>query len=158
MATCRTLRHNRAMSRLLPASVLLLCLAQAACDAPAPSSRASHPPAQGAGGGDRIEWRGRMPCADCDAIDTHLLLRREGAARDYVLTEVYQVGDGATRFVEHGRWRQERALLRLQDDAGGRRAYALLPDGRLQPRDWHGRPLSPGAGDFLVPVTATTAP
>jgi hypothetical protein len=34
----------------------------------------------------------------------------------------------------------------------------LLPEGRLQPRDWHGRPLSPGADDFLVPVTATTAP
>jgi len=157
MATCRTLRHNRAMPRLLPASILLSCLALAACDAPAPSSRANHPPALDAGG-DRIEWRGRMPCADCDAIDTHLLLRREGATRDYTLTEVYQAGDDATRFVERGRWRQEHALLRLQDGAGSRRAYALLPDGRLQARDWHGRPLAPGPGDFLVPVTATTAP
>jgi hypothetical protein len=79
-------------------------------------------------------------------------------ARHYTLTEVYQAGDGGARFVENGRWRQERALLRLQGDAGGQRAYALLPDGRLQPRDRHGRALPTGNGDFLVPVTATTAP
>jgi hypothetical protein len=153
------LRHNRAMPRLLPAFVLLPCLALAACDAPAPSSPATgaRAPALDAGDG-RIEWRGSLPCADCDAIDTRLSLLRDGAARNYTLTEVYQAGEGGARFVEHGRWRQERALLRLQDGAGGHRAYALLPDGRLQPRDRHGRPLSPGADDFLVPVTATTAP
>ena len=159
MATCTTLRHNRAMPRSLPASILLLCIALAACDAPTPASRAPRlqAPALDAGGG-RIQWQGRLPCADCDAIDTQLLLLRNGAARNYTLTEVYQAGDGGARFVEKGQWRQERALLRLQDGAGSRRAYALLPDGRLQPRDWHGRPLSPGADDFLVPVTATTAP
>jgi hypothetical protein len=159
MATCRTLRHNRAMPRLLPASVLLLCLALAACDAPSPSSRApgARVPALDAGGG-RIEWQGSLPCADCDAIDTRLLLQRNGATRNYTLTEVYLASDGGARFVENGHWRQDRALLRLQDAAGSRRAYALLPDGRLQPRDWHGRPLSPGADDFLVPITATTAP
>jgi hypothetical protein len=159
MATCTTLRHNRAMSRSLPASILLLFIALAACDAPVPASRAPRlqAPALDAGGG-RIQWQGRLPCADCDAIDTQLLLQRNGAARNYTLTEVYQAGDGGARFVEKGQWRQERALLQLQDGAGSRRAYALLPDGRLQPRDWHGRPLSPGADDFLVPVTATTAP
>jgi hypothetical protein len=111
------------MPRFLPASVLLLCLALAACDAPAPSSRAPgpRPPALDAGGG-RIEWQGRLPCADCDAIDTRLLLQRNGAARNYTLTEVYQAGDGGARFVENGHWRQDRALLRLQDGAGSRRA------------------------------------
>lgn len=160
MAMCRVLRHNRAMPRFLPASLLLPCLALAACDAPSPSvahAPGVQAPALDAGDG-RIEWQGRLPCADCDAIDTRLLLQRDGAARDYTLTEVYQDGDGGARFVETGHWRQERALLRLHDGAGSRRAYALLPDGRLQPRDWHGRPLSPGADDVLVPVTATTAP
>lgn len=147
------------MHRLLPVPVLLLCIALAGCDAPAPSAPARGPqdPALDAGGGS-IQWQGRLSCADCDAIDTHLLLRRDGAARHYILTEVYQAADGGARFIERGQWRQERDLLRLLDDAGGRRTYALLPDGRLQARDRHGRPLSPDAGDFLVPVTATTAP
>lgn len=155
MATCRALRHNRGMSRLLPVPVLLLCIALAGCDAPPPS--AARAPALDAGGAS-IQWQGRLPCADCDAIDTELSLRRDGAKRHYTLTEVYQAAGGGARFVETGQWRQEHALLRLQDAGGGGRTYALLPDGRLQPRDRHGRQLPGDAANFLVPVTATTAP
>ncbi len=143
------------MPRLLPVPVLLLCVALAGCDAPPPSS-GTRAPALAAG--DGIQWQGRLPCADCEAIDTRLLLRRDGVARHYTLIEVYQAAGGDARFVEAGQWRQDGALLRLQDETGGHRTYALLPDGRLQPRDRHGRPLSSGAADFLVPVTATTAP
>jgi hypothetical protein len=143
------------MPRLLPAPVLLLCIALAGCDAPPPSGPRA--PALDAGGGS-IRWQGRLPCADCEAIDTKLLLRRDGAARRYTLTEAFQAADGGARFVETGQWRQERALLRLHADTGSRRTYGLLPDGRLQPRDRHGRSLASGAADFLVPVTATTAP
>ena len=143
------------MPRLLPAPVLLLCIALAGCDAPPPSG--TRAPALDAGSGS-IQWQGRLPCADCDAIDTRLLLRRDGAARRYTLAEAFQAADGGARFVETGRWRQERALLRLQADTGGDSTYALLPDGRLQPRDRHGQSLTSGAADFLLPVTTTTAP
>jgi copper homeostasis protein (lipoprotein) len=101
----------------------------------------------------RIEWRAMLPCADCDGIESQLVLRRAGPASEYTLSETFLVGDQGARFVEHGQWRQQRALLRLRGDGGSERVYALLPDGRLQQRDAHGRALRlPRAADTLMPV------
>lgn len=157
MAACTRLRHNRAMKRLLPAFALLPCVLLAACDAPAPRTPRAQPPTLAAGDGS-IQWQGRLPCADCSAIEVHLQLQRAGARRDYILVESYRAVDGGERFLERGQWRQQQALLHLHGSDGSRRVYALLPDGRLQPRDRHGRALSPRRDDALVPVTATAAP
>jgi hypothetical protein len=147
------LRHNRRMPRLLPACLLLAALL--------PGCERATPPAPAAADAfadeGSIEWQGLLACADCEAIDTRLLLQRGGSHRDYVLTETYLAGPEGARFVEHGRWRRDQALLRLQGDDGSKRVYALLPDGRLQPRDGHGRALPPRDDDFLLPVTVSDA-
>lgn len=102
----------------------------------------------------RVEWRAMLPCADCDGIESQLVLRRTGAASDYTLSETYVVGDQGARFLEHGRWQQRHDLLHLHGDGGSERVYALLPDGRLQQRDAHGQPLRlPRAADTLMPVS-----
>ncbi|RFP59210.1 hypothetical protein D0Y53_11520 [Luteimonas weifangensis] len=158
MAACTRLRHNRAMKRRLPAFALLPCVVLAACDAPAPRAPPAPVPALAAGDGS-IQWQGRLPCADCSAIEVQLQLQRAGTRRDYILTEVYRAAAGDARFLERGQWRQQQALLHLRGSDGSRRVYALLPDGRLQPRDRHGRALLPRRDDdALVPVAATTAP
>lgn len=176
MATCRAcpgldpgtprarLRHNRGMSpilsaRALPACAWLLSAALAGCGGPSSTNpQATTGLPQLDGGDGRIEWHGELACADCDAIDTRLVLQRGGEVRDYTLTETYLAADDSARFVEHGRWQRDDALLQLLGDGGGMRVYALLPDGRLQPRDGRGRRFPQREDDFLVPVTVASAP
>jgi hypothetical protein len=105
----------------------------------------------------RAEWRGRLPCADCDAIDAQLVLER-GSRDGYRLTENYRTGGTTTRFVEQGRWQRQDTLLRLRGEGGSLRVYALLPDGRLQPRGSHGATLTSADEDVLVPVSAEYTP
>lgn len=154
---CRTarlpLRHNRCMSCRRFASCLLLaaCCLPAACDV-------ARQPASGAlpldGGDGRIEWHGALPCADCDAIEVQLMLERAGDARRYELVETYIAEEGAARFTESGEWRQRDDLIELTGEAGVARRYAVLPDGRLQPRDARGRAFARREGDVLVPTDA----
>jgi hypothetical protein len=75
-----------------------------------------------------------------------------------VLTETYLAEDGDTRFVDGGQWQRDGDLLRLRGDAGDVHVYALMADGRLQPRDVQGRAFTPRDGDFLEPVTASDPP
>ena len=135
--------------RRLP--LLAAIVALAGCGrAPAPSA------ALPAGGG-AIEWQGERACVDCDGIATRLVLREGARGRDYELTETYSADGADARFDEHGRWRREDVLLRLQGDHGSLRWYALLPDGRLQPRGVHGDALpgDDGGDALLVPVAGT---
>jgi len=160
------MRHNSRMSLRhllaiptcrLHACAWLLGAVLVGCDGPSPpasqATQALHPLADGDG---RIEWRGVLACADCDGIDTQLVLQRVGNVSDYRLTEGYLAADQGARFVEHGQWTRQAELLRLRGDDGSRRVYALLPDGRLQPRDGHGNPLPPRVDDFLVPLTVSS--
>ena len=126
-----------------------LCLAAlAGCHrAPAPTPAAT-------GDAWSIEWQGERACADCDAIATRLVLREAARDRRYELTETYSADGVDARFAERGRWGRHAALLRLQGDGGSRRWYALLPDGRLSPRDAHGAPVA-GDDALLVPVAGT---
>lgn len=148
------------MNNRLSAGMLLLCLGLAACDGAAPAGSTSSPalPPSAMDAGDRIAWQAKLACADCDAIQTRLQLRRDGDARNYVLTEVYLAAGGDARFAEHGQWQQRDTLLHLQGNQGTRRAYGLLPDGRLQPLDRHGRALSRDGNDLLLPAGAAQAP
>lgn len=100
-------------------------------------------------GDGRVEWHGTAPCADCAGIDTRLVLERDGQDRGYMLVETYVADAGDLRFVDHGQWRQEAALLQLRGDAGSRRTYEVRADGRLQSRDSHGRPLPLQDGALL---------
>lgn len=157
-STLRQPSQPRAFRRIV-GSLLLVCLSSA-CDrhAPEPTSSATMPFAQLEHDGGSIQWQGLLACADCGGIDTALSLQRSGAGRDYALTETYLTVDGNARFVETGHWQLDQGLVRLQGSDGGRRVFALLPDGRLQPRDGRGRPFPPREGDFLVPVSARRRP
>jgi copper homeostasis protein (lipoprotein) len=145
------LRHNRRMSCRRFASCLLL----AACCLPAGCDVARQPASLPLDGGDgRIEWHGTLPCADCDAIEVQLMLERAGDARRYELVETYIAEEGAARFTENGEWRQRDDLIELTGEAGVARRYAVLPDGRLQPRDARGRAFARREHDVLVPTEA----
>ncbi|HVR81569.1 MAG TPA: copper resistance protein NlpE N-terminal domain-containing protein [Luteimonas sp.] len=139
------------MARLRPC-LLLLALSLAGC------GRGAAPAAPALPADGRIEWQGLLACADCDGIQTRLVLLRSGELRNYTLTETYLAEDNGARFVEGGHWQRDRDLLRLRGDTGDTRVFALLPDGRLQPRDRHGREFRPREGDFLAPVTTPTPP
>lgn len=135
------------MRCVLSLLVLLGGVSLAGCERTA----APDPPA----GGGHLEWRGASPCADCDGIDTVLVLRRQGEARSYRLTETYLVAGRGERFVEAGRWQADGALIRMEGDGGSLRVHAVLPDGRLQVRDGAGRRLPHGSGRrALEPVVA----
>lgn len=141
------------MIRRRPASCLLLaaCCLLAACDTGRRPASTQLPLDRGDG---RIEWRGTLPCADCDAIEVQLMLERTGDARRYELVETYIAEEGAARFTESGEWRQQGDLIELDAEAGVARRYAVLPDGRLQPRDARGRAFARREGDVLVPTDA----
>ncbi len=136
------------MSRLILCACLV-CVGMTACRNPSPPAAGSAPPS---GPGDQIEWQGLRACADCNGIQTDLVLERGAAARRYTLTETYVTGRGSAQFVERGGWRQDRQLLRLQGDDASVRVYALLPDGRLQGRDSHGGRLPAASSQELLPV------
>lgn len=102
---------------------------------------------------DAVEWRGSLPCADCESIDTRLvLLRRDDGERVYALVEVYVALDGSMRFEERGHWQVDRSLLSLEPEGGGLRRYRVVQGGALQVRDPDGR-LYPGREhDLLLPA------
>ncbi len=104
----------------------------------------------------RLDWAGMQPCADCEGIETHLALVNEDGRRSFVLTETY-LAERPVRFVESGQWQREQDLLLLAGKDGARIGYAVLEDGRLQPRDVRGRRLAGSDGDGLLsPVVAAT--
>ncbi len=96
-----------------------------------------------------LQWRGLLGCADCDGIQTRLLLHHGATGREFHLTEIYLAHDQGARFDDHGHWQLQADLLQLQGASGSLRVYALLPDGRLQPRDGHGAVLSPQTDETL---------
>lgn len=134
-------------------ALLLLSLA-ASCSRGA-ADRSQSPAARGLENDGRIEWQAVLACADCDGIDTALVLNRAGGQRDYTLTETFLATDGGDRFVEQGRWQREDELIRLQAANASLRVFALLPDGRLEPRDRRGRRFARRDGDALLPVAAS---
>jgi len=144
-------------ARAAAACAAALLVLAAGCDVGAPDAAAPPLPQIERGDGT-IAWQGALACADCEAIETQLVLERAGDARHYTLTEIYLAEDGGIRFTDVGAWRREGDLIRMQGDAGSLRAYALLPDGNLQPRDPRGRRFPDREGDVLVPVTADATP
>ena len=105
------------------------------------------------GGDAALEWRGMRGCADCDGIETVLVLERAGDAQRFELIETYLAMPESARFADSGDWALDGQALRLQADDGGQRHYALLRGGRLQPADADGRAFSRREADLLLPAS-----
>lgn len=140
----------------LRATVLALALAglAAGCgagdDATAGDAAAAMPgrgPADGP-----VEWRGSMPCSDCEGIDTRLVLGHADGERVYELVEVYLAVDGSMRFEEAGQWQLDEAVLSLEPRTGGLRRYGVVAGGALQVRDLRGRAFPGRETDVLLPA------
>lgn len=91
-------------------------------------------------------WLGVLPCADCDGIQTRLVLRGENGARRYLLEETYLGAEGDNAFVQEGEWTEETLQLegvdtpvyRLDPD-GPSRWFWVQPDGGLEMLEAEGR-------------------
>ncbi len=151
-ASC--LRHNRGMRwlRTLLFALILFGLA-AGCGRGGGPGTDGDATLSGLGAGEgAVEWRGSLPCADCQVIDTRLVLKRSGGEHLYELVEVYVAVDGSMRFDEAGQWRLDNTVLSLEPSTGGLRRYGLLRGGGLQVRDPRGRAFPGREGDVLLPV------
>ncbi|TKS52923.1 copper resistance protein NlpE [Luteimonas yindakuii] len=107
----------------------LAILVLAACRVPAPEPLTA---------AEQMEWQGLQGCADCEAIDTVLVLSRDGGQQRFEMVETYLLQGGGEPFADAGAWQYEDSLIRLQGDEGSMRTYALLGDGRLQSRQANG--------------------
>lgn len=135
------------MNGRFPAAVAIVALfALAACRREAQAPLAQLAPLERDG---RMEWAGMQPCADCDGIQTRLVLARDGGDRGFVLTETFLAAQ-PVRFVARGSWERDGALLRLHAQDGARYGYVVLADGGLQPRDMRGHRLATSDGDGLL--------
>ncbi|MBJ6978896.1 copper resistance protein NlpE N-terminal domain-containing protein [Luteimonas sp. MC1895] len=137
------------MPRLHALLVALLLAGVAAGCVREPDDAGTAPPVIGEGA---AEWRGRLPCADCEAIDTRLVLERQAGRDRYRLVEVYVAVDGSQSFDEAGEWRLDGQLLSLEPGTGGLRRYALVGGGALQVRDPQGQVFPGREHDLLLPV------
>lgn len=144
------LRHNRRMGPFERGYALASLLLLGGCGGAAPAT-VPLPQLEQAGGG-RMEWRGLLPCADCEGIQVQLQLRRAAGDDEYRMVEVYLTGDGGARFVEGGRWRRDGDLIRIAGEDGDRRTYVLLPDRSLRISDARGRPLPQRERNLLRPL------
>lgn len=146
---------------LLPLRVLVLPLAllalagcgrEPASDASAPAEPPLGQVVSPAQGEDfELTWLGVLPCADCDGIQSQLVLSGDDRRRRYLLEETYLGGDGDNRFQQEGDWVEESVVIggvasvvyRL-DPQGPGRWFRLLPDGSLEMLEGEGRPAARG--------------
>jgi copper homeostasis protein (lipoprotein) len=122
---------------------LALALAVAGCQkqqAAAPEAKQSQDRNSGEiadFGGERT-WQGVLPCADCQGIDTRLVLKQKGRERRYLLEETYLGASEPNRFEREGAWIEEKpggdaapTVYVLDPDRAPRR-FRLEPDGGVE--------------------------
>jgi copper homeostasis protein (lipoprotein) len=149
----------------LPRTLRLLALLGLAALALAGCGRSSEPdsaaaPAERAAGAAPLDedfertWLGVLPCADCDGIQTRLVLRGEDGARRYLLEETYLGVEGDNAFVQEGEWTEETLSLegvdtpvyRLDPQGPASRWFWVQPDGGLEMLEGRGRTFGDGLG------------
>lgn len=110
---------------------------------PSADARALFPPDQDS----ERTWVGLLPCSDCQGVDTRLVLRAQGARRDYLMTETYLASDGGKRFSRAGAWTEahvagdggETIVYQLDPERAGER-FSLQADGALELLGGDGKP------------------
>ena len=97
-------------------------------------------------------WRGVLPCADCEGIDTSLFLEKDGT---WVMNEHYQ---GARRepssFASYGTWERTADKLVLTNSKG-EKSYFRAKGDKLEMLDRNGSPIQSPLNYTLEPVKAS---
>lgn len=95
-------------------------------------------------------WRGVLPCADCEGIDTSLFLEKDGT---WVMNQRYAGANGHRAFASYGKWARTADKLVLTDASGEKRYFH--PKGEaLEMLDREGNPIDSRLNYTLQPVKA----
>jgi len=65
-------------------------------------------------------WRGVLPCADCEGIETSLFLEKDGS---WVMNQHYQGAKAPSSFASYGTWARTADKLVLTDTAGREKEF-----------------------------------
>ncbi|MGU3414222.1 envelope stress response activation lipoprotein NlpE [Enterobacteriaceae bacterium C23F] len=94
-------------------------------------------------------WRGVLPCADCEGIETTLFLEKDGT---WVMNERYQgVAREPSSFGSYGTWARTAEKLVLTDSQGEKSYYRAKGD-KLEMLDREGNPIVSTLNYTLEPV------
>ena len=97
-------------------------------------------------------WRGILPCADCEGIETSLFLAKDGT---WVMNERYQgVRDEPSSFASYGTWARTADKLVLTDSKGEKSYYRAKGEA-LEMLDREGNPIESQFNYTLQPVSAS---
>ncbi|MDA8503019.1 MULTISPECIES: envelope stress response activation lipoprotein NlpE [unclassified Citrobacter] len=97
-------------------------------------------------------WRGILPCADCEGIETSLFLEKDGT---WVMNERYQgVRDEPSSFASYGSWARTADKLVLTDSKGEKSYYRAKGEA-LEMLDREGNPIESQLNYTLQPVSAS---
>ena len=97
-------------------------------------------------------WRGILPCADCEGIETSLFLEKDGT---WVMNERYQgVRDEPSSFASYGTWARTADKLVLTDSKGEKSYYRAKGEA-LEMLDPEGNPIESQFNYTLQPVSAS---
>jgi copper homeostasis protein (lipoprotein) len=95
-------------------------------------------------------WRGVLPCADCEGIETSLFLEKDGT---WVMNQHYQGAKTPSTFASYGTWARTADKLVLTDTAGEKRYFRAKGEG-LEMLDMQGNPIVSQFNYTLAPITA----
>ncbi|WP_233623187.1 envelope stress response activation lipoprotein NlpE [Citrobacter amalonaticus] len=97
-------------------------------------------------------WRGILPCADCEGIETSLFLEKDGT---WVMNERYQgVREEPSSFASYGSWARTADKLVLTDSQGEKSYYRAKGDA-LEMLDREGNPIESQFNYTLAPVKSS---
>ncbi|WNY88520.1 envelope stress response activation lipoprotein NlpE [Leclercia adecarboxylata] len=95
-------------------------------------------------------WRGILPCADCEGIETSLFLEKDGT---WVMNQHYQGAKAPSSFASYGSWARTADKLVLTDTQGGKHYFRAKGEG-LEMLDREGNPIESQFNYTLAPVNA----
>ncbi|MWL75254.1 copper homeostasis/adhesion lipoprotein NlpE, partial [Escherichia coli] len=95
-------------------------------------------------------WRGVLPCADCEGIETSLFLEKDGT---WVMNQRYQGAKEPATFASYGNWARTAEKLVLTDNEGEKHYFRAKGEG-LEMLDTEGNPIESQFNYTLQPVKA----
>ena len=95
-------------------------------------------------------WRGVLPCADCEGIETSLFLQKDGT---WVMNQRYQGAKEPSSFATYGPGRVRRKSWILRDTTGEKTYFRAKGEG-MEMLDREGNPIESQFNYTLAPVKA----